>query len=203
MIDARWRLLGAGLAVSLALWGCSKGDAPAASAGAAAPAAARQAISVEAVAAQAKGFTVGALMSANPVYVFFDPQCPHCGHLWQSSVALHKQVKFVWVPIAFNHRSPSVEQGAALLTAANPVQQMNDHEALLLANKGGMSASSDVPAELSNAIKTNTGMLNTFAIEAVPFLVAKNQKTGELVTHSGAMETAELATVLGVGASAP
>ena len=34
-----------------------------------------------AVATQGKGFTVGAMMSANTVYVLFDPQCPHCGRL--------------------------------------------------------------------------------------------------------------------------
>ncbi len=199
MMNSRWMGLGLALALCAGLWGCSKGDAPAGgdTASVSAPGT-RQVLTVEAVAAQAKGFTVGALMSANPVYVFFDPQCPHCGHLWQSSVALHKQVKFVWIPIAFSHRSPSVEQGAALLTAANPVQQMNEHEALLLAGKGGMSASNSVPADLAAAIKTNTGMLNTFAIESVPFLVGKNSKTGELVTHNGAMETAELAALLGL-----
>ena len=185
--------------LGMALAGCSNKEGD--SAGASAPAVAKQPLTVEAVAAQAKGFTVGALMSANPVYVFFDPQCPHCGHLWQSSVALHKQVKFVWIPVAFNHRSPSVEQGAALLSAANPVTQMNEHEALLLSGKGGMSASASVPPELSQAIKTNTQMLNTFAIESVPFLVAKNPKTGELVSHNGALDTAPLAEMLGVSAA--
>lgn len=191
--------MAAGLTLAVMLGACSKGDAPAGgSVTPAATSAARQTLSVEGVAAQAKGFTVGALMSANPVYVFFDPQCPHCGHLWQASVPLHKQVKFVWVPIAFSHRSPSVEQGAALLAAANPVQQMNEHEALLLAGKGGMSTSNSVPSDLNAAIKSNTAMLNTYAIESVPFLVGKNVKTGELVTHNGALDTGRLAAMLGV-----
>lgn len=200
MLNARWMAVAAGLVVSVGLLGCSKGDAPVGSgaSGAATPTASRQTLTVEGVAAQAKGFTVGALMSANPVYVFFDPQCPHCGHLWQASVPLHKQVKFVWVPIAFSHRSPSVEQGAALLAAANPVQQMNEHEALLLAGKGGMSASNSVPSELAAAIKSNTAMLNTYAIESVPFLVGKNSKTGELVTHNGALDSERLAALLGL-----
>lgn len=37
--------------------------------------AAKQAISLETIAAQAKGFTVGSMMSTNTVYVFFDAQC--------------------------------------------------------------------------------------------------------------------------------
>ena len=50
---------------------------------------------MEAVAAQGKGFAVGALMSVNTVYVMFDPQCPHCGHLWEASVPLQKKVATV------------------------------------------------------------------------------------------------------------
>ena len=33
------------------------------------------------LAAGASGFTVGPMMAANTVYVFFDPTCPHCAAL--------------------------------------------------------------------------------------------------------------------------
>ena len=61
------------LTLLLAIGGCSKKESEAVTS-----AASKRAPSVEIVAAEGKGFTVGAMMAANPVYVFFDPQCPHC-----------------------------------------------------------------------------------------------------------------------------
>lgn len=179
--------------VALAIGGCSPQESSTA-----APAAKRE-VSVEAVAAQAKGFTVGAMMSANTVYVFFDTQCPHCGRLWQASGPLHKKVKFLWIPV--NMGSPiSVAQGAALLTAANPGALMSEHEASLLAGSGGISASSSIPSEIAQSIKSNTQLLTSFGAEGVPFVVAKNLKTGHTVSREGASSTAALAEFLGLDA---
>lgn len=152
---------------------------------------------MQAVAAQAKGFTVGAVMSANTVYVFFDPQCPHCGHLWQASTPLHKKAKFVWIPVAWINAS-SLSQGAALLTAANPLELMTEHEASLLAGKGGISAPAGVGSDIEQAIKANTKLLNGFGAESVPYIVVKNSRTGETISRDGAMTTAALANLIGI-----
>ena len=159
--------------------------------------AAQPAQPLEAVAAQGKGFSVGAMMSANPVYVLFDPQCPHCGHLWQASLPLQSKVKFVWVPVAIMN-AKSGPQGAALLSAANPVEAMTQHEQSLLSGTGGMSASASIPDELEQSIKGNTALFNSLRIESVPYVLTKNLKTGQLVTRSGAMGTPELAELVGV-----
>lgn len=180
-------------ALALTLVACSKNDAPATPAAATAITAS----SYDRVAASAKGFTVGAMMSAQTVYVLFDPQCPHCGHLWQSSLPLHSQVKFVWVPIAFND-GKSLSQAAALLSSANPAQAMADHEASLLAGTGGMSASSSIADDLATAIKNNTQLLGSLGVDSVPFLIGKNRKTDAVVSYNGAMETAALSTLLGL-----
>ena len=161
--------------------------------------AAQPAQPLEAVAAQGKGFSVGAMMSANPVYVLFDPQCPHCGHLWQASLPLQSKVKFVWVPVAIMN-AKSGPQGAALLSAANPVEAMTQHEQSLLSGTGGMSASASIPDELEQSIKGNTALFNSLRIESVPYVLTKNLKTGQLVTRSGAMSTSELAELVGVSA---
>jgi thiol:disulfide interchange protein DsbG len=191
-------LLGLSLSLTLAISACSKNDAPTAPAAPTAAAApAVTANSLETVAAKAKGFTVGAMMSAQTTYVFFDPQCPHCARLWQASLPLHNTMKFVWVPIAFNP-AKSVAQGAALLSAANPLETMNAHETALLAGQGGMSASSQVPDDLAQAIKANTDLLGSLGAEAVPFLIGQNRQTQAMVTHTGAMETAALAQLLGL-----
>ena len=183
------------LMVAVLLGACSKQETPAAT-----PAkAARQPISLETIAAQAKGFTVGSMMSANTVYVFFDAQCPHCGHLWEASLPLQKKVKFVWIPVGWINAS-SVAQGAALLTAANPGALMSEHEASLLAKKGGISAPSSIPPEIEQAIKANTQLLGSFGAEAVPFIVARDLKSGQTVSRDGAMSTQALATFLGIEA---
>ena len=179
-------------AIALALGGCSPKDS-------ADKAAAAPADPLEAVSTQAKGFTVGAMMSANTAYVMFDPQCPHCGHLWQASLPLQKKIKFVWIPVAFI--SPkSAPQGAALLSAANPAQAMTDHETSVLAGTGGMAASSSLPADLEQTITTNTQLFNSLGVSSVPYIVARNAKTGQTVTNSGAMTTVALAGFLGIEA---
>ncbi|MBE2261480.1 MAG: thioredoxin fold domain-containing protein [Burkholderiaceae bacterium] len=181
--------------LSAALVGCnSKESATAISAPKAAPA--KQAPSLEA-AAQARGFTAGAMMAANPVYVFFDPQCPHCGHLWNASLPLQKSVKFIWIPVALINAS-SLAQGGALLAAVNPADAMTEHETSLLAGKGGISASSSLSPELEQAIKKNTEIMTSFGAEGVPFVVAKNLRTGQVISRDGSMSTAALADLLGV-----
>ncbi|MEY4738531.1 MAG: hypothetical protein RL302_2850 [Pseudomonadota bacterium] len=184
-------------ALVLTLTACSKQDA--ATPATATSAATNPAQSYADVSTKTKGFTVGAMMSSNTVYVLFDPQCPHCGHLWQQSQPLLKKVKFVWVPVAFIN-AKSAPQGAALMTAANPAELMATHEASILAGTGGISASSSVPAEIEAAIKANTQLLNSMGVESVPFIMAKNAQTGQVVTNTGALETAALATWLGVEA---
>jgi len=178
-------------ALAIALAGCSPQDSVDKSP------AARPAQPYEAVAAQGKGFTVGAMMSANTVYVLFDPQCPHCGRLWEASVPLHNKVKFVWIPISFGNPK-SGPQGAALLAAANPAALMTEHEKSLLSGAGGISASSSVPSELEQAIKKNTQLLNSLGVESVPHILAKNLRTGQVVTNTGALDTPALAEFLGL-----
>lgn len=184
--------------VALTLAACSKEESvgPTASAGDSAPIALEQA--PEALAAEARGFTVGALMSAQPVYVLFDPQCPHCARLWESSEPLQGRVKFIWVPVSIIN-ARSAPQGAALLTAPNPREAMTQHEALLLSNQGGLSASAQIPDDVMNSIKRNTVLLNRLGAASVPFIVARNLRTGQVVTQSGAMPTDALAELIGLG----
>jgi thiol:disulfide interchange protein DsbG len=179
------------LLATLALVGCSPQEStPAVGSG-------KREVSIATVSAQAKGFSVGAMMSTNIVYVFFDAQCPHCGHLWEASAPLHKKVKFVWIPVRMINAT-SLAQGAALMSAADPGALMTEHEASLLAGKGGISASSAIAPELEQAIKNNTQILNSFGAESVPFVVARNQKSGQTVSREGALTTADLTEFLGL-----
>lgn len=180
-------------ALAIVLTGCSRQDSPDTTP----VAASTPAQPYDAVATQGKGFTVGAMMSANAVYVLFDPQCPHCGRLWEASVPLHGKIKFVWVPVAIMNPK-SAPQGASLLAAANPAELMAEHEKSLLNGAGGIAASASIPADLEQALKNNTALFNSLKVESVPYVLAKNLRTGQVVTHSGAMETPALAEFLGV-----
>lgn len=181
--------------LTVALAACSKQDSASPAAPAATPIAPAQAL--ETLAKEGKGFTVGSVMSANTVYVLFDPQCPHCAHLWQSSIPLQNRVKFIWLPVALLN-AKSLPQGAAILTAANPTETMNTHERELLANSGGISASASIAPEVEAAIKNNTALLDRMGATSVPFVVARHQGSGQVVTQAGSMGTEALARFLGM-----
>ncbi len=182
-------------AATVALTACSKEESASTAAAAAVPIAPGQALDV--LAKEGKGFTVGALMSANTVYVLFDPQCPHCAHLWQSSIPLQGKLKFTWLPVSLLN-AKSLPQGAAIMTAANPAETMNTHERELLANGGGIAASASIAPDVEAAIKNNTTLLDRLGATSVPFIVAKHQGSGQVVTQAGSMGTQALAELLGV-----
>ncbi|MES2509921.1 MAG: thioredoxin fold domain-containing protein [Pseudomonadota bacterium] len=153
-------------------------------------------LSVEAIAADAKGFTVGSPMSARTVYVFFDAQCPHCSALWYAAKPLKSQAKFVWIPVGILNAA-STSQGATILAAADPAAAMEAHEASMMSKGGGISATSGADAQ-KDAIKKNTEMMTAFGFASIPTIVAKHAQTGELVKQEGAMPTAALASFLGL-----
>jgi thiol:disulfide interchange protein DsbG len=178
------------IAASLALAGCN--DAP----GTATVKAEPTPVSVAAVAAEAKGFTVGTPMSARTVYVFFDAQCPHCAVLWQAAKPLKSQAKFVWIPVGLINPS-STAQGATLLAAKDPVALMDEHETSMLAKRGGISAASDIDAQKAVVAK-NTELMNRFGFTSIPSIVAMHAQTGAQVSREGGLPTAELAAFLGL-----
>ena len=198
-------LLPALLALSLALGACSKTEETTASAAStpAAPAAAaaqgQRAPSVEIVASEGKGFNVGAMMSNTIVYVFFDPQCPHCGHLWNAAIPLQKKARFVWMPVGLINATSSA-QGATLLSAADPAKAMAEHEASLMDGKGGIGAGANVSDEAKQSVASNTKLFGNLGLEGVPFTLVKNARTGQLATRGGSMDTATLAQLIGVDA---
>jgi len=187
-------------AVALGLSACSKQEpatstsSPAATT-AAAPAAPTASI-YDTVANTGKGFTVGSLMSAQVVYVIFEPQCPHCAKLWRASLPLHSKVKFVWMPVSFSAKS--LPQAAALINSPTPAETMTAHEESLMSGKGGLAAPDNVSPELQQAIKNNSQLLTALGADSVPFVLAKHRQSGQIVTFNGAMETAQLAQLLGI-----
>lgn len=154
---------------------------------------------LEMVSTKGTGFSVGPLMAAQTVYVLFDPQCPHCGHLWQAAKPLQQKIRFVWIPVSIIN-GKSAAQGASLLTAANPSERMDTHEASLLAGTGGLPTSDAVAPPEQATIQANTALFNTFGLDSVPFMVSNDTRTGKSISSSGAMTPQALAQWLGLNA---
>jgi thiol:disulfide interchange protein DsbG len=187
-------LVAAAFVALLAACGKEEAAAPsAASQAAAAPAS--QPVTVEAIQADAQGFTVGPTMSARTVYIFFDAQCPHCSALWYAAKPLKTQAKFEWIPIRLLNDSSEM-QAAAILASKDPVAAMDEHEASMMDRKGGIKPEGDVSAQRA-AIKKNTALFEKFGFSSVPALVIKNAQSGQVVTHEGSMPTADLAAFIG------
>lgn len=173
------------------------GDKP--STTAAAPAASKasaQAPTPAAIAAEAKGFTVGSEMNVRRVFVFFDPQCPHCAALWQAAKPLRSQARFIWIPVGLLNPTSTL-QGATLLAAPNPVELMDQHEASLAAKQGGIKAADNIDAQ-KQQVTANTAVMNKYGFGSVPTIVANHAVSGEVVVKEGSMPTAALAAALGL-----
>ncbi len=153
-------------------------------------------VSITTIQAQAKGFSVGVPMSARTVYVFFDPQCPHCTALWEAAKPLKNQIRFLWIPVGILNPS-SVAQGATILASQAPEAAMDAHESSMNANAGGITASRDVEVQKAE-VTQNTQLLNRFGFASIPTIVATQAQTGATITNEGAMSTTALANFLGL-----
>lgn len=148
-------------------------------------------------AAKGSGFNAGNMMAVKQIYVFFDPQCPHCGHLWEAAKPLSNQLRMVWMPVGFI-APKSTTQGAALLAASDPVAAMDAHESSLLAKQGGMIPPDNLAADLTDKVKANTKLWQKLGGEAVPFVVFKNPQTGQAGTFAGSIDTEGLKKLAGI-----
>jgi thiol:disulfide interchange protein DsbG len=183
------------LALAASLAACS--DKPADSAAPAAPVNKPSAAEAYELARQGSGFTIGALMAANTVYVFFDPACPHCAQLWMSSKPLLSKLKMVWMPIGLLGRS-SLAQGATILAAPDPSAAMNENEISVIERKGGITANPSLPDDVQAKVKANTDLFHKLGAESVPFIVFRHAKNGSFGSHAGAVPTEQLAAMVGV-----
>ena len=166
---------------------------------AAAPRAARKPSGIEAyaIAQRGHGFTVGAVMAANTVYVFFDTTCPHCAELWTASQPLLNRLKMVWMPIGLL-RPQSGPQGATILAAADPAKAMTENETSVMARGGGISVPANLPDDIVQKVKDNTALFQQLQGDSVPLIVYRHAVSGEHGMYAGALDSAGLATLLGL-----
>lgn len=155
---------------------------------------ASQPVSLEVIRAFSLGFDSGTPMSIRHVFVFFDPQCPHCAMLW-AEAKLMPTVRFTWLPVALLGPA-SLTQGAHLLEAPNHQAAMDAHEAALRLGVP-MPAAQEASPQFKAAVTKNTRLLASFGADGVPFIVAQHATSGQLFTRAGGMKAAALAQALG------
>jgi thiol:disulfide interchange protein DsbG len=183
--------LAASLLMGHALAGCSKAaSAPGSAAGTAAVV-----TDPLALAAGARGFSVGPATGAPTLYVFFDATCPHCARLWADSQALHDRLKMVWIPVGLLRHG--AEHGAAILAAGDPVAAMAANEAAVRAGRSDAPASPP-PADAIAAVKANTEVFNRLGVQSVPAVVYRNAATGAAGIEVGYHPPEQIAALVGV-----
>lgn len=143
----------------------------------------------------AHGFDVGPMMSARTIYVFFDSQCPHCGHLWKAAQPLQNSAHFVWIPVAALNKA-SLAQGATLLAASDPITLMNQHEESMAAHHLGLTADSAAVESKGALVEANTKLLKTLGTGSIPLTIYRHPVTGEFIRQEGAMTQEQFKTFL-------
>ena len=136
----------------------------------------------------AKGFTAGNPEADRTVYVMFDPQCPHCGEVWQSTHRLWREAKFVWIPVGLIN-ADSALQGAAILASPTPIGAMESQEQLLASGAGGLEVKNQIlPADIKAAVQANSILLASFGAVQVPFIGGTDESTGKPEVVEGPVE---------------
>jgi thiol:disulfide interchange protein DsbG len=135
-------------------------------------------------------------MAARTLLVFFDPQCPHCATLWTAAKPLRDRIRMVWMPVAFIAPS-SAPQGAMLLAAQDGTALMDQHESLLAAGRGGLTAMGADDALMAK-VKANTAIWRSLNATSVPHLVYRAGANGPYGVQSGGLPTDGLARALGL-----
>ncbi len=182
-------------ALSLALLaGCgeSKQEAPSA------PVASVPAADVyDTVAKKANGFTVGNMMAAKVVYVFFDTQCPHCAAFWNEVKPVLGQIRMVWIPVRLL-QDISAQQGAMILSAGDPAAEMEKNEQSRNAGGKGLEPAGNIAKDQLDKVRANTDLMVSIGASAVPYLVYKSPVNGASASYEGGMGAEDLKKLLGI-----
>lgn len=107
-----------------------------------------------------------------PLWVMFDPQCPHCGRLWKLVRSLERRRATRWVPVAILRQPTSLIQGARLLAGPDSVRAMDEHEDLLSKGSTGIAARDTDPLDQKKVL-ANTAIFKLFELSSVPYPVSQ------------------------------
>ena len=133
--------------------------------------------------------TEGAEDAEKELWVFFDPNCPHCHTIWQTTRSFidSGELKVHWMPVAFLSNT-SAGKVAKFWQAEDQVAVFNESEAQF--NQGGSTPlrSSEITRETREMLETNLDYMGDFGSNGTPTVVYKNKSGGVGVISSSMSE---------------
>ena len=118
------------------------------------------------------------------IYVFFDPQCPHCNKLWQNAHdEKAKDISIIWIPVAFLNKN-SLPQASTILSAEDPVAKMAEHEDSMSSGGLGLDTVLVTSPKFVELVNKNNAIFDSLQGRGVPLLLKVSQ-SGEIIAASG------------------
>ncbi|MCU1728694.1 thiol:disulfide interchange protein DsbG [Pseudomonas sp. 7P_10.2_Bac1] len=129
------------------------------------------------------------------VYLFSDPNCPYCNMFWEQArpwVDSGKvQLRHIMVGII---REDSPGKSAALLSAKDPQQALQDHEKA--GKTSTLKALSKIPADVQAKLDANAQLMSDLELSATPAIFYLDDQ-GNLQQQQGAPSPDKLVKILG------
>ncbi len=136
---------------------------------------------------------------ANPVFVFFDPNCIYCNFAYRAiDVYAKAGADIRWVPVGFL-RPDSANKMAAIMTAKDPVAALREHEAKY--KQGGIKPAEKVSPQLKAALDANAMLMQKAEVSGTPALFYKD-KAGKVQVIGGMPRLSQLPEITGIAEQA-
>jgi thiol:disulfide interchange protein DsbG len=107
------------------------------------------------------------------IYIFFDPNCPYCHHLYENTRDWieENEVQLRWIPLGLL-TATSAGKAAAILGAKDPRQAFYENENHYKRGEGGGGIMEDIPSrEVERKLNTNASVFNLSGVGAFPLML--------------------------------
>ncbi|OZB75863.1 MAG: hypothetical protein B7X37_00820 [Halothiobacillus sp. 14-55-98] len=135
------------------------------------------------------------------VYLFFDPNCPYCHHVFDSLMKIRKDspdLQFRWIPLGMLG-SNSTTKAAAIIQAPDPLKAFMTNEKnygfLNSDTGGGIPPAKQVDAESQTILDENLSILQGQNLYGIPVVVFQADD-GKPFYFSGQRSEAQLREIL-------
>lgn len=118
----------------------------------------------------------GGKKGQSPIYIFFDPKCPHCHNLYRDISMYANSREIRWIPVGLL-KPDSITLSAAILSAKSS-------RAVDEAMTDTLKPASDIPPQIMKKLQANIVALNRFGNGDVPTIVYMNDGHPEFTAGS-------------------
>ena len=149
---------------------------------------------------QSADFVVeGATNPKSIVYVFVDPNCPYCHHVWMALQYYEKVgLQARWLPVGVIKPS-SLGRAAAILEAADPAAALRTNETGYrpIDVEGGIPALANPKPATVAKLEANLALMRAFGLRGVPGMVWQDAG-GTVYVRPGVPRMQELPRITGL-----